>query len=292
MQPLPPAHQDYLLLKLIADDILKRAGGEPAFRAFVTEMLRAKIDSVINTVQTNRRSLKEVEKTEKTYIGTLVEIAFRTRLKLPRSKKDLLIAGHTVDVKTTVRGNWMIAKDCIGIPCVLVAADEIRAQCSVGLIVARSEYMTQKGNQDKKVSISAAGRAHIWWLLKDVPYPANFWRRVDDAVVDRIFAPKSGNGRMITLFKALPGRVIPRNVIEAVAGGKDPTRRVRFDKSKKNGTRDQLAAAGFVVLSGDYDSLLITALGLPHVGGSEFISFQLRDEHDRQVARGNGYPGV
>jgi Restriction endonuclease NaeI len=288
MQPLLPAHQDYALLNVIADEILKRAGGETGLSAFVPQMLRDKIDSVIDTPETNRRSYEELEKTEKTYIGTLVEIAFRSRLKLSRGKKDLVIAGHTVDVKTTVTGNWMIPKDCIGIPCVLVSASEVRARCSLGLIVARPEYMTQRQNQDKKVSIAAAARVNIWWLLKDEPYPPNFWRRLDQATIDRIFAPTSGNARMVKLFKELPGRPISRKVVEAVAAQKDFMRRVRADGPR--GTRGRLAAAGFVLLSGTYDTLLITQLGLQRIGPSDFISHQLRDEGDRMLARGAGYP--
>jgi hypothetical protein len=93
---------------------------------------------------------------------------------------------------------------------------------------------------------------------------------------------------MVTLFKELPGRPISRKVVEAVAAQKDFMRRVRADGPR--GTRARLAGEGFVLLSGTYDTLLIQQLGLPQIGPSDFISHRLRDEGDRLLARGAGYP--
>jgi hypothetical protein len=157
----------------------------------------------------------------------------------------------------------------------------------MGLIVAKPEYLTAGLNRDAKASISAAGKTNIWWLLKDLPYPRNFWRHIDQAIVERICTPLSGNARMVALFKELADQPIPRKVVESVAAQQDFMRRVRGDN--KRGTRDRLAGEGFVVLSGKVDKKLIQELRLPHTGPSEFISHQVRDERERDLARAAGH---
>jgi hypothetical protein len=287
MPGLRTDHQDYVLLAVLSNEILQRAGDEEGLADYIPQMLRDRIDAVINTPETGRRSYEELEKTEKTYIGTLVEIALRTRLKLKKGRFDLVVAGHDVDVKMTMTGNWMMPREVWGSPCLLVSANEVTARCSFGLVVARPEYLTAGANRDAKVTIAAGARANIWWMLNDHPYPPNFWRTIDPATVERIFEPTSGNARMIALFKELPGRPISRKVVEAVGAQKDFMRRVRADGPR--GTRGRLAADGFLVLSGTYDALLIQQLGLRAIGPSDFISHRLRDDGDRLLARGAGY---
>ncbi len=245
-------------------------------------MLRQCIDDVIMTPKTGRRSYDELEKTEKTYIGTRVEIELRALLRLPKGKLDTVILGRDVDIKNTMGSNWMIPTEAFNHPCILVAADEVQANCYLGLIVARPEYLTSGQNKDSKKSISSSGFANILWLLQRQPYPPNFWRTVAPEVVDRIFAQTSGNRRVAELFRKVQGIPITREVIEAVAQQQDFMRRIRSDKG--NGTRDRLAREGILRLSGQYDAPLIEALGLPSCSGSEFISHQLTTQAEVDLA--------
>ncbi len=269
-------HRDHKLLAAIADEITKRAGGPDNLASKFAVMLRQCVDDVIMTPKTGRRSYDDLEKTEKTYIGTRVEIELRAMLELPKGKLDTVILGHDVDIKNTMGSNWMIPTEAIDHPCILVAADEKRALCYLGLFVARLEYLTAGQNKDAKKSISALGFADIYWLLKDHPYPSNFWRTVPSDVVERIFFGKSGNERMIALFREIPNVPITRDVVEAVAQQKDFMRRIRSDKGR--GTRDRLAIEGILLLSGDYDATLIEELKLPHCNGSEFLSCYARTQ--------------
>lgn len=280
---LPELHQDRLVLSVIASDILRRAGGENGLVSFVTQMLRECIDGVINTPKTARRSYEELEKTEKTYIGTCVEIAFRSGLKLKRGKLDLVVAGHDVDVKMTMGGSWMIPMEAWNQTCVLISANEATARCSLGLVIARREYLSAGENRDRKRTIAAAARHNIWWLLRDEAYPPNFWRTVKPVVVERVFEGESGNDRMVALFREVLDTPISRKVVEAVAGQKDFTRRVRADG--KRGTRGRLAEEGIVLLSGTYDTKVISALGLPAILRTDYISHKLRSEDERRAAR-------
>ncbi len=250
-------------------------------------MLRQCVDDVIMTPKTGRRAYEELEKTEKTYIGTRVEIELRAMLKLPRGKLDTVILGRDVDIKNTMGSNWMIPTEAIGNPCILVAADEVRATCYLGLIVARPEYLTHGQNKDSKKSVSAAGFANILWLLLDHPYPPNFWRTVPPDVIERIFAGRSGNERMANLFREVQRAPITRDVVEAVAQQQDFMRRIRSDKGR--GTRDHLASEGILLLSGHYDAPLIAALDLPVCSGSEFVSYRLENDRERALAIEHGF---
>lgn len=283
---LVAGHPDYELLHAIAGDIAKRAGGNDALATKFAAMLRQCVDDVIMTPKTGRRSYDELEKTEKTYIGTRVEIELRAMLNLPKGKLDTVILGHDVDIKNTMGSNWMIPTEAVDHPCILVAADEVRATCYLGLIVARPGYLTLGQNKDSKKSISALGFSNILWLLLDHPYPPNFWRTVAPAVIERIFAGKSGNQRMANLFREVQREPITRDVVEAVAQQQDFMRRIRSDNGR--GTRDQLAREGILLLSGHYDAHLIDALGLPECSGSEFVSYRPVSQREADLAAGHG----
>ncbi|WP_372833211.1 NaeI family type II restriction endonuclease [Puniceibacterium confluentis] len=283
-----PGHPDLARLEQLGAEITRRAGGPTLLAESFPSMLRRCIDDVIMTPKTGRRSYDELEKTEKTYIGTRVEIELRALLQLPRGRLDTEILGQDVDIKNTMGSNWMIPTEAIGHPCLLVAADEARAACYLGLIVARPEYLTAGQNKDAKKTVSAEGFAHILWLLCNHPYPANFWRTVPPEAVTRIFAGGTGNQRMATLFREIQGRPITRDVVEAVARQQDFMRRIRSDKGR--GTRDHLAAEGILLLSGHYDAPLIAALGLPACTGSEFISYLPRSRDEADLATRMGAP--
>ena len=282
-----PGHPDFELLSQLASEITARAGGALTLEDSFPAMLRRCIDDVIMTPKTGRRAYEELEKTEKTYIGTRVEIELRALLRLPRGRLDTEILGRDVDIKNTMGSNWMIPTEALDQPCLLVAADEARARCYLGLIVARPAYLTQGKNKDGKGSISAAGFGHILWLLCDHPYPANFWRCQAPDIVAEIFSGDTGNVRMANLFRRIQNTPIARDVVEAVAQQKDFMRRIRADKGR--GTRDHLEREGILLLSGQYDSQLIKALELPNCTGSEFISCRPASETARRMAAQAGF---
>lgn len=281
-----PGHRDHTLLVDIANEIAKRAGGKGPLAAKFSAMLRQCVDDVIMTPKTGRRSYDELEKTEKTYIGTRVEIELRAMLRLPKGKLDTVILEQDVDIKNTMGSNWMIPTEAINHPCILVAADEVRAMCYLGLIVARPDYLTLGQNKDLKKSVSALGFENILWLLLNHPYPPNFWRTVPAEVIERIFAGTSGNQRMATLFREVQRGPIARDVVEAVAQQQDFMRRIRSDNGR--GTRDHLAREGILLLSGHYDAPLIAALGLPFCSGSEFVSYRPASQSQVDLASQHG----
>lgn len=277
-------HPDFAVSSAILAELDQRAGAPGRLAQEVPALLREVVDDVIQTPRTGRRSYDELEKTEKTYIGTRVEIMLRALLSLPRGRLDAIVAGHDTDIKHTMGNNWMIPREAIGHPCILVAADEVRARCHFGLIVARPEYLTASANRDAKKSISAAGFAHIRWVFADHPYPPNFWRGIPAASVERIVSGRTGNDRVMALFREVLDVPITRETVEGVARQKDFMRRIRSDGGR--GTRDLLAAEGILLLSGKYDAPLIRALGLP-IG--DFVAHIPASEEERLAARAAGW---
>jgi Restriction endonuclease NaeI len=280
-------HPDYELLKSIADEIDLKAGGRPALITEIPGMLRECIDALINTPRTGRRDFEELEKVEKTFIGTHVEIVIRRFLRLQKGKLDTVILGHDVDIKFTTGDNWTIPPEAYGHPCLVIAADEGRALCFMGLIKIRPEFMhAGAGNRDAKRGISAAGFANILWLLNGQPYPPNFWRTVEKQSIERITSGKSGNERVIALFEEVQRRPISRDVIDATARQKDFTRRTRADNGR--GSRDILLDRGILMLTGTKHPELIQNLGLPFCRRGDYISYIPANEEEWALAAASG----
>ena len=266
--------EDQKIIDIIRADLLKRSGGIDDFRAEVPKLIRRAIDEVIDTPRTARLTLDQTEKTEKTYIGTKIEILIRNYLNIPKGLLDLKVEGYDVDIKNTIGGNWMIPREAVNNACILVSSDEKKAICSVGIIIARPEYLTTGANRDEKKSISAEGKKQISWLIKDEPYPKNFWENVSPSVVSKIMKGRGGTERLVALFRGIIGVPISRQVIEGVARQKDYMKRLR----KNGGARDPLLKENIFVLSGKYNRALIKKLGLPSCGDDEFISVKADNE--------------
>ena len=283
--PLSAAHPDYTVVKAIESALFAQAGGVSALQRDLPSLIRQAIDEVIDTPRTGRVHASELEKTEKTYIGTKVEILVRNYFRLPKGILDLRIAGYDVDVKNTLGTTWMIPREAVGKPCILVASDETRRTCYFGIIVANMGNLTVGLNQDQKRSVSAAGFGNIHWILADESYPESFWSRLGEPKTHAIMRGKTGNDRIAELFRQTLRLVVSRDIVQAVAQQKDYMKRLR----KNGGARDRLADEGIAILSGKYDSELIVELGLPVAGGDEFVSILAATPDEWALLRRTGH---
>jgi hypothetical protein len=268
--PLPESHPDYLVIERIVLALAAQAGGLHKLKEELPDLIRQAIDEVIDTPRTGRVRASELEKTEKTYIGTKVEILVRNFFRLPKGILDLRIGGLDVDVKNTLGNTWMIPPEAVGKPCILVASDEVRQTCFFGIMVAHLSNLTPGMNQDRKRSVSSAGFKNIHWVLAEVPYPPSFWSIAGKEKTHKITRGTTGNERIASLFREIQGQPIHRDIVQAVAQQKDYMKRLR----KNGGARDTLAREGIAVLSGKYDGSIIGSLDLGHVGPDEFISYK------------------
>ena len=211
----------------------------------VGEALRKSFDEVIDGPRTGRYSVEQLAKTEKTYIGTKIEIVLRTDLELGYGKVlDHLIMGHEVDTKFSLTGDWMIPREAVNQLCLLVKSAD-KGVFSMGILRASEDVLTKGSNQDRKRSISATGKQLVTWLCKDHLMPPNFLQNLDPETRARILEPKTGMQRIRELFLRATGRIIPRTVVEQVAQQSDPLRRARQMKK-------ELSTLGIKVLCAKY----------------------------------------
>ncbi len=284
--PLDSSHQDYDILAPIVAGLMKHGGGYDEFEMRVPALLRQAFDEVIDAPRTNRFTLDEIEKTEKTYLGTKVEILIRNYLDLPHGKiLDMLVDGVEVDVKMTTARDWMIPRESIDRPALLVKANEKTSLCDVGVVLCRRDYLRSSRNQDSKGQIAAANYVNIWWILKEHPYPENFWERL--SVEDRLEVLNAGGGtnRLAALFEKIQGRPISRIQVQALAQQHDYMKRIR----RNGGARDILAPKGIALLWGTRDRALIDSLGLGAVSAEEFISFCPRTDEEAKLLKEAGH---
>jgi len=285
-RPLSSEHADHSDLAALEADLLSAVGGHDPFRAKLRSFFRSAIDEVIDTARTGRKFFRDLEKTEKTYLGTKFEILLRDWLQVPKGVfLDLLIGDREVDVKSTTGGGsgWMIPPEAIDQFCVLLRVNEIKATCAVGLVRARPEYLRGGQNRDAKTSLSAAGTHNIWWLVSDFPYTPNFWTLIDDDLAKQIISSGKGKKRLAALFESCIGLPISRVQVAAIAAQDDFMKRIR----RNGGARDILAPKGIAILYSENDQTLIKALGIK-VGYREFISFKATNPAEEQMLRDAG----
>ncbi len=286
-EPLENGHADYADLAKLERDLLSAVGGMQLFEEKLRSFFRSAIDEVIDTARTGRYFLSDLEKTEKTYLGTKFEILLRDWLQVPKGVLlDLKIGGQEVDVKSTTGGGhgWMIPPEAIGQLCILLRVNEVASTCAVGLVRARPEYLRQGANRDAKTGLSAAGRAHIWWLTLDFPYTPNFWTLIDEQLRHRIMKPRGGTERLAVLFENCLGVPVSRVLIASIAAQDDFMKRIR----RNGGARDVLAPKGIAILYSENDRDLMVRFGLP-VGAREFISYRPKNEAEAALLRGAGH---
>jgi hypothetical protein len=211
--------------------------------------LRQAFDEVIDGARTGRYRIEQLEKTEKTYIGTKVEIVLRAELELERGTTlDNLICGSEVDTKFSLTGGWMIPREAVGEICLLVTGNDNSGTFSMGLLRAIPSVLTTGSNQDGKKSVSASGKEQIAWLLLDAPMPRNFLLDIDENLRTAILSPRSGSGRLRSLFTLVTNQLIPRSAILQVAQLQgDPLKRARELKAR-------MLTDGFQVLCATYES--------------------------------------
>ena len=285
-QALPTDHLDYDDLATLEANLMTAVGGQELFEEKLRSFFRSAIDEVIDTARTGRFFLRQLEKTEKTYLGTKFENLLRDWLQVPRGiVLDLLIGGQEVDVKSTTGGksNWMIPREAIDQLCILLRVNEELSKCAIGLARARTGYLRAGTNQDKKTSFSAAGTANIWWLVSDFDYTPNFWSLIDATLRSRIMSAGKGTKRLAALFEFCVGMPISRVQVAAVAAQDDYMKRLR----RNGGARDILAPKGIAILYSETDRVLMHQLGLTF-GYREFLSHQPRDVRERDLLRNAG----
>jgi hypothetical protein len=258
-------------LELVAGRIEEMAG--PDLVETFGKAIRQSIDEVLDGPRTGRWGFEQLEKTEKTYVGTKLEIVLRTALGLePGGTLDLEIDGIDVDVKWAMNSAWQIPREAIGALCLCVGGRQKMTKFRAGLVRCDAVHLNRGKNQDLKGTLSKTGRAAMSMLVDDAPMPSNFVADMDPDLRERVMAEPTIQRRITHLFRELPYQSIPRGAVETVAMTTgDPMRRVRADATVDN------VFGGMRILSASYANDAIEALGHPRLERNHFMSVPQRD---------------
>lgn len=259
----------------------------------VARVLRDTLDQIYDGQHTGRWNYNQLYKTEKTHVGTLVEINLHRQFGFADGDAtDYRIAGIEVDCKYSMTyGGWELPPEAIDHICLLITANDQRGSWAAGLIRVRNSFLRARSNRDAKRQLAVASHAHIRRL-----WPANqrlaenLFLNLDTDTRNRIFNAQANRGsqhgqaRTNELFRLVQHRIIRRAELATVAQQDDFMKRARGN----GGARTLLRPEGILVLGHqDDDPRVAAALGLPVPKKGEFVSGRVipaRDDRDDPVA--------
>jgi hypothetical protein len=268
------------------------------------QVFRKSIDEVLDGQRTGRYDLYilegegRVEKTEKTYLGTKVEIVARAEFDLGfGDPMDYLIDDINVDAKFTMGTNWAIPKEALGHICLLMQANDREAYFRVGLLRTTMDTLNLGLNGDGKRTVSAAGRSKIRWIIHEGQLPKNLLlalKKESPEKLDAIWRASddyrgSGNGgqaRINELFRQTPEVLVDRTTVVTVAMQHDGLKRARD-------ARDDLRSDGYIIIGHlkPYPQIA-RDLGLPVPPKGSFVSAKLTAVQDGDGRRSTIINGV
>jgi hypothetical protein len=267
----PPSLSDDPDLYLIRDWIASQNDQGPGFGGVIRETF----DQIYDGQRTGRWDPSQLNKTEKTHIGTLVQINLQKEFEIPDGAElDYNICGLEVDIKFsgTLYG-WMIPQEMYAKYgpqlALVVSADDYASRWAAGVVRTEPRYLTVgEGNQDKKRSLSNEGRDRVLWVRHGT-LVANSLLHMDEESRTHILETTSGQEAINRLFRSQQGILINRATVLTVAQQDDPLKRVRD-------ARIHLKPEGIVIF-GHYDPHPSDAvrLGLPRPSLGRFVSVRL-----------------
>ncbi|MHA7777097.1 NaeI family type II restriction endonuclease [Roseibium sp. M-1] len=263
---------DLKKLREIEAELFRLVGGQEVFVSRFPELISDAVDYVIDPVRTARTKVSELDNVEKTFIGLKVEHFLRDFIGVPKGLRDLRLADEDVDVKNTVRRNWMIPPETFrnSEPCILVMVATEERKCSLGIIIAREEYLN-KPNRDGKRSISKTSFVEIHWIFKDRSLPESRFEGLDMLRFRQLRNLSGGSRRAAQFFRENLGTIVHRSVLQGLLfDQKDYMKRVRGN----GGARDILFSEKIALLSGYYHSRIISEFNLGNCGRDEFVSWK------------------
>jgi len=269
-------------VKDVEECLFAAAKGRGPFLRRMGIVLRRSIDEVVDTPRTRRFFLSDIEKTEKTYLGTKVEILFRNEFAFEKGRKlDLKIGSFEVDVKHSIGRNWTIPTEAIDEICLLISEDDKRATFRMGLLQVKSTFLNTGQNKDAKKTLSDLGRRNIHWITEEHGYPENVFYRFTPTELTWLTDPAGGAERLYRFFSLREREPVSRYAIESLAAQKDPMKRIR----KNGGARDLAHPQGLYILTGRQNRALAKELGIDDLSTDEIVSVRPRNKRDTELLK-------
>lgn len=257
-------------------------GQDPTGERFAT-VLRESLDQVLDGPRTMRFRYADLRKTEKTHVGTIVEINLGKEFDLDDGvAMDYRVTGHEVDCKYSMFfGGWELPLESLGHLVLLTWADDDTSRWAAGLWRVDPRHLGRgAGNRDRKKKMLKSGHERVRWLWRDRELPENLLLHLPTTVVERIFAQRNGQQRVNELFRSVQHRIIRRDVVLTVAQQKDGPRRARMSRETR-----YLGGEGIVVLGHyEWDVAVARALGLPVPRSGEWVSARVAPADDPGAA--------
>jgi hypothetical protein len=270
----PPSRDDDPEIWAVADEIRRLDHDGQLF----ADALRDSIDQLLDGERTGRWDWLTLRKTEKTHMGTIVEIRLHNEFDFDDGRVlDYRIAGIDVDCKfSQAMGGWELPPEAIGHLCLVVTASDDSATWHAGLVRATEDKLGRP-NRDMKRKLLASGEGTVLWLYENHSLPPNLLLQIGEDDRERIFRARSANNRVSgqarlnELFRTVQGEVVRRAVVATVAMQDDSMKRARDCRLEKN-----LGREGFLVLGHqEQDPEVAEALGLPRPSKGQFVSVRV-----------------
>ncbi|MGW4209688.1 NaeI family type II restriction endonuclease [Lentzea sp. NPDC004789] len=273
-----PAFVSDVELGLVRSELLKL---DPDGQRFA-RVIRETYDQLYDGQRTGRWNYDQLHKTEKTHMGTLVEINLHREFNFgDGDETDYEIAGVQVDCKFSRKlGDWMLPPESWNHICLVVWASDAESAWSAGLVRVSAEHITAKANRDNKRRLTAQGRSAVVQLWPDRgALPENLLLHMDPAARDRVLnatakraGAKPGQARVNQLFREVQGILIGRTALETIARQRDPMKRARGD----GGARSDLLPEGILVLGHQsHHRAVARDLGLPLPRAGELVAVRV-----------------
>lgn len=258
--------------------------------------LRDSLDELLDGQRTGRWAYQHLTKTEKTYLGTAVEVNLTKEFEFPNGDHlDWQMAGRDIDCKFSKDlGGWEIPMEMYlcadhgdrqgraDHPALLTWFDDTTSRWAAGLITVTDESLRWKMddngdtvrayNRDNKRRLAESSAEAVYWLWGGLQtdLPRNLLLHLNADARGRIFSfHSSGQKRVDQLFREVQGQIVGRQTVLTVGQQDDAPKRVRD-------ARLHLRAEGIVIL-GHQDShpAIAAALKLPVPFKGEWIAVRV-----------------
>jgi hypothetical protein len=288
-------------LKPLADFFEGAADGRERFRW----TLRDSLDELLDGQRTGRWCYQQLMKTEKTYLGTAIEINLAREFDIEDGMHlDWSIDGDELDCKFSRDiGGWEIPMEMYvcrdhaaqsgreDSPALLVWMNDDTSEWAAGLLRITDERLKWKSgakparvyNRDNKRQVAPEALDEILWLWggNQEDLPPNLLLQLPADVRERILRPgSSGQGRVNDLFRNVQNRLVSRAVVLTVGQQDDAPKRVRD-------ARNHLRSEGVIVLGHERPHQMIArSLELPEPSKGSWIATRVAPISSMDPGRG------
>ncbi|MCD2441441.1 hypothetical protein LQ757_04020 [Agromyces sp. SYSU K20354] len=267
-----------------------------AARERIRWALRDSLDELLDGQRTGRWAYQHLSKTEKTHLGTAVEVNLTKEFEFANGVwLDWQIDGIDIDCKFSKDlGGWEIPMEMYRCdahgeqqgkadhPALLTWLNDDRSQWAAGLISVTDSRLRWRHKKDTGESVRAYNRDNkrrfengtavdIYWLWGglQVDLPRNLLLHLNPESRDRIFGFSTGQDRVNQLFREVQEQIVGRQTVLTVAQQDDAPKRARD-------ARIHLRSEGILILGHERSHARVAAaLGMPTPSKGEWIAVRV-----------------